>query len=137
MGNKTLDFPKDFVQFFLYWAIQSEDDSKKTNPKIELSTRNQSSSCYNSTPKVLSWGAFVAHPVKRPTLGLGSSHDLTVWWVRAPRPALCWQQGACCSLSPSLPAPPPLTLSLSQINKNVYKALLLTLWPHSIFGLNL
>ena len=59
----------------------------------------------------------MAQSVTRPTLGLGSGHDLTVRKFE-PRIGLCadsaepvWD-----SLSPSLPAPPLLVLSL-KINK--------------------
>ena len=58
--------------------------------------------------EVLWRGARVAQSVKRPTLGFSSGHDLTL----RPHWALCWQHERD-SLSPSVPAPPPLALSLS------------------------
>ena len=61
--------------------------------------------------------------VKCPTLGFGSSHDLTVYGFET-GVRLCAESARAClgfCLSPSLPAPPPLalalSLSLSKINK--------------------
>ena len=65
------------------------------------------------------WGALVAQSIERPTLGFGSGHDLM---VRGSEPhfGLCTdsEEPAWDTLSPSLSAPPPLTLasSLSKIN---------------------
>ena len=61
-------------------------------------------------------GTWVAQSVKRPTLSLGSGHDLTVSWVRALHQALHWQCGACLGFSLSLSLSlchPLLMLSLS------------------------
>ena len=49
------------------------------------------------------WNAWLAQLVERLTLDLGSGHDLTVLWDRAPHRALHWQLGSV-----------PLSLSLSQ-----------------------
>ena len=58
-----------------------------------------------------SQGTWVAHSVKCPTLDFGSGHDLTVREIE-PRVWLCADsaESAWDSLSPSLSAPPPLTL---------------------------
>ena len=62
----------------------------------------------------------MAQSVKHLTLGFSSGHDLTVCGIE-PLIGLCTDSGepAWDSLSPSLPAPPLLTLSLSlsKINK--------------------
>ena len=64
----------------------------------------------------------MAQSVKRPTLGLGSGHDLTVHEVEM-HLGLCtdgtepaWDSVSP-SLSLSLSAPSPLALSLSKLNK--------------------
>ena len=60
-------------------------------------------------------GPWVVQSAKRPTLGLGSGHDLMASWVQAPHRALCWHCGVCLgfSLSPSLCLPPTHTVSVS------------------------
>ena len=68
-------------------------------------------------------GTWVAQLAKHPTLDLGSGHGLTVHETE-----LCIRlcadsvEPAWDSLSPSLSAPPLLSLSLSQ-NKKIYKHL--------------
>ena len=68
----------------------------------------------------LPWGAWGAQLVKHPTPQLGSGHDLMVCKFE-PYVGLCTDgvEPAWDSLSPSLCAPPQLTLSLSlpKINK--------------------
>ena len=63
------------------------------------------------------WGAWLAQSVKRPTLGFGSGHDLTVREFE-PRIGLCADSAepASGSLPPSLSVPPLLApfLSLSK-----------------------
>ena len=62
-------------------------------------------------------GAWVAKSIKHPTLGFGSGHDLTVHEFE-PFIRLCGVSTAWNSLSPSLPLPCSLSLSLSKINKH-------------------
>ena len=63
------------------------------------------------------WGAWVAQLVKRPTLGFGLGHDLTVSEFKPP--IRLHANGPLGILSPSLSDPPLLILSvsLSKINK--------------------
>ena len=66
----------------------------------------------------------MAQPVKRPALGFGSRHDVTVSefeshiGLRADSAEPAWD-----SQSPSLSAPPPFTLSFSlKINTQTFKS---------------
>ena len=65
-------------------------------------------------------GACVTQLGKRPTLGFGSGHDLTVSCVQASYQAPCWQSRACLGFSLSLSLSPSPTCAVSvrlKINK--------------------
>ena len=64
---------------------------------------------------MVAWGTWVAHSVKLPALDFGSGHDLVVYEFE-PCIELCADsvEPAWEPLSPSLSAPPPLSLSLSK-----------------------
>ena len=72
--------------------------------------------------RVVIWGTRVAQPVERPTLDLGSGHDLMSREFE-PHIRLCTDSAepAWDSVSPSLSAPPLLSLSL-KINKQIGRA---------------
>ena len=75
--------------------------------------------CVGPYRKIQAWGAWLVQSVKRPTLGLGSRHDLIVGEFK-PRVGLCADsmKPAWDSLSPSPSASPPEAPSLSlKINK--------------------
>ena len=63
--------------------------------------------------KKLSGGTWVTHWVERPTLDLGSVHDLKVHEIK-PRVGLCADGTACFGFSLFLCPPPLLVLSLSK-----------------------
>ena len=62
-------------------------------------------------------GAWVAQLVKHSALGFSSDHDLTVCEIK-PRTGLCADnvEPAQDSLSPSLSAPPPLSLTCAHVH---------------------
>ena len=72
---------------------------------------------YRALESLLNQGAWVAQLVKCPTFDFGSGHDLGIC-ESEPCVGLCIdsEEPAWDSLSPSLSAPPPFMLALSQIN---------------------